>query len=153
MSQVLPERRSQQRGGAGELDQLSERMRRFLDQTFGAGWAPLVVDPIGWSPPVDIEEQDDAYVIEAELPGVKREDVNIEVLGNELSITGEIKERERQGVLRRRTRRVGRFEYRVRLPEQVDSENVEANLAEGVLTVRIPKAERAQRRRIEVKES
>jgi HSP20 family protein len=109
------------------------------------------MEPIGWSPPVDIEEQDDAYVIEAELPGVKREDVNIEVVGNELSITGEIKERERKGVLRRRTRRVGRFEYRVRLPEQVDPEKVEANLDGGILSVRVPKIQRAERRRIEVK--
>jgi HSP20 family protein len=151
MSQTLPERRSQERGGATDVEQFSDRMRRMLEQTFGGSWTPLMTDPIGWSPPVDIEEQDDAYVIEAELPGVKREDVNIEVVGSELSITGEIKERERKGVLRRRTRRVGRFEYRVRLPEQVDPESVEASLSEGILTVRVPKSQRAERRRIEVK--
>jgi HSP20 family protein len=151
MSQTLPERRSQERGGATDVEQFSDRMRRMLEQTFGGSWTPLMTDPIGWSPPVDIEEQDDAYVIEAELPGVKRDDVNIEVVGSELSITGEIKERERKGVLRRRTRRVGRFEYRVRLPEQVDPESVEASLSEGILTVRVPKSQRAERRRIEVK--
>jgi len=151
MSQTLPERRSQERGGATDVEQFSDRMRRMLEQTFGGSWTPLMTDPIGWSPPVDIEEQDDAYVIDAELPGVKREDVNIEVVGSELSITGEIKERERKGVLRRRTRRVGRFEYRVRLPEQVDPESVEASLSEGILTVRVPKSQRAERRRIEVK--
>lgn len=151
MSQTLPERRSQERGGATDVEQFSDRMRRMLEQTFGGSWTPLMTDPIGWSPPVDIEEQDDAYVIEAELPGVKREDVNIEVVGSELSITGEIKERDRKGVLRRRTRRVGRFEYRVRLPEQVDPESVEASLSEGILTVRVPKSQRAERRRIEVK--
>jgi HSP20 family protein len=100
---------------------------------------------------VDIEEQDDTYVLEAELPGVKREDVDIEVVGNEIQITGEIKERERKGALRRRTRRTGRFEYRVRLPDHVDASKVEADLDQGILTVRVPKAERSQRQRVEIK--
>src|SRR6266576_408378 len=50
----------------------------------------------------------------------------------------EIEEREREGILRKRTRRIGRFEYRVRLPEQVDPDNVEAKLKDGVLSVRVP---------------
>ena len=105
-----------------------------------------------WAPLVDIEEQDDAYVLEAELPGVKREDVNIEVAGTELSVTGEIKEKERKGALRRRTRRTGRFEYRVRLPQQqVDASKIEAGLDQGVLTFRVPKPERTQRQKIEIK--
>ena len=77
--------------------------------------------------------------------------MNIELVGNELTITGEIKEREHKGTVRRRARRIGRFDYRVSLPAQVDSENIEASLTEGVLSVRVPKSERAQRRRIEVK--
>ncbi len=77
--------------------------------------------------------------------------MNIELVGNELAITGDIKEKERKGVLRRRTRRVGRFEFRVTLPNQVDPEKIEAELTDGVLTVHVPKAERAQRRQIEVK--
>jgi HSP20 family protein len=128
-------------------------MRRILDQTFCFSLPGLLEDPAGWAPPVDIEEQENAYVVEAELPGVKREDVNIELIGKELAITGEIKEREREGVLRRRTRRVGRFEYRVILPEEVDADGIEANLSNGVLTVQVPKSERAQRRRIEVTSS
>jgi hypothetical protein len=59
-------------------------------------------------------------VLEAELPGVRQEDVDIELVGNELAISGELKEKERTGVVRRRTRRTGRFDYRVALPEQVD---------------------------------
>jgi HSP20 family protein len=157
MSQVLPERRSsgapRRQQQLSELDVVNERMRRLLDETFGGlGWAAaLLAEPAGWTPPVNIEEQDDAYVVEAELPGVKREDVNIEVVGNELSITGEIKEQERKGILRKETRRVGRFEYRVTLPEQVDPDGIDAKLKDGVLGVRIPKSQAAQRRRIEVK--
>jgi len=52
---------------------------------------------------------------------------------------------------RRRARRSGRFHYRVTLPEQIDAERIEASLSDGVLTVRVPKAERAQRRRIELR--
>jgi HSP20 family protein len=103
-----------------------------------------------FTPLVDIEETDDAWIIEAELPGVRREDVNVEVDGAELAITGEIKERERTGILRRRTRPVGRFEYRVTLPSAIDSSKIDANLKDGILTVRVPKPENARPRRIEV---
>jgi HSP20 family protein len=153
MSQLVPERRwtsRQERSPFADLDQLGERMRRLLEQTFG-DLPPALTETAGWVPAVDVEEQDDAYVVEAEVPGVKREDVNIELVGNELAITGDIKEKERKGVLRRRARRVGRFEFRVTLPNQVDPEKIEAELTDGVLTVRVPKAERAQRRQIEVK--
>jgi HSP20 family protein len=156
VSQLLPERRSrlapERWEPLREFEQVTDRMRRLLDQTFGGfDWPSTSIETGGWSPNVDIEETDDAYVVEAELPGVKREDVSIELIGNELTITGEVKERKRDGALRRRTRRTGRFDYRVALPDHVDASKIEANLNEGVLTVRAPKSERAQRRRIEVK--
>jgi HSP20 family protein len=155
MSQVLPERRSTTTPDRfeplSELEQVTQRMRRMLDQTFGGFPSALLTEGAGWSPLVDIEEQDDAYGIEAELPGVKREDVNIEVVGNELSITGEIKEKERKGAVRKRTRRTGRFDYHVRLPDQVDASRIDASLDQGVLTVRVPKSARAKRQKIEIK--
>jgi HSP20 family protein len=155
MSQLLPERRS---AGAperweplSEFEQVTERMRRMLDQTFGRfGWPSSLIEPSAWSPLVDIEETDDAYVLEAELPGVKREHVNVELIGSELAITGEIKEQERKGTVRRRTRRTGRFDYRVSLPDPVDPAKVDAKLADGVLTVRVSKSQRAERRKVEI---
>ena len=151
MSQALQERRTRDTSERAQPMSELERLRRLLDQTFGGfGLPALATESVGWAPPVDIEEQDDAYVIEAEVPGVSKDDVNIELVSNELTITGEIKEREREGILRKRTRRVGRFEYRVRLPEQVDPNNVEAKLTDGVLSVRVPKQEQAERRRIQV---
>ena len=135
----------------GELEHVAERMRQMLDQTFGGfGQATASVDMSAWTPLVDIEEQDDDYVIEADLPGVKRGDLNIELIGNELTITGELVERQRKGIIRRRTRRAGRFEYRVILPHEVDPDGIEASLEEGVLTVRVPMSEPARRRQIEV---
>jgi HSP20 family protein len=127
-----------------EFDDLFDQMGRLVQTTLSSGTA-------AWVPSADVTETDDAYVVEVELPGVKRDDVDIEVNGNELAITGEIKERERVGLFRRRTRRVGEFEYRVVLPGDLD-ENVEATLSDGVLTVRVPKAEHAKSRRIEITE-
>jgi HSP20 family protein len=135
------------------VDQVTERMRRMAEQMFaGLGTPALLAEASSWTPFVDIEEGDDAYVLEVELPGVQRDDVNIELVGNELMISGELKERERKGIVRRRTRRVGRFDYRVMLPSQVEAKNIEAKLHDGVLTVRVPKQEQG-RRRIEVKAS
>jgi HSP20 family protein len=104
----------------------------------------------GWLPAVDVEETGDAWIVEAELPGVKPDDVHVEVRDQELAIFGEIKERKRAGVLRRRTRRVGRFDYHVTLPGETDPEQIDATLKDGVLTVRIAKPKRGRPRQIEI---
>jgi len=131
-----------------ELEEMHERMGRLLDRTFG-DW----LSTEGWLPMVDVEERDDAWVIEADLPGVERKDVTVELQDNQLSIHGERKERERSGQLRRRTRRTGRFEYRLTLPSGGEGDKVQASMANGVLTVVVPKSSAAQRKRIEVKSS
>lgn len=135
-----------------EIDTMMEGMRQVLDQAFtGVTRWPVVRYGDMWSPDVDIEETDDAYVLEAELPGVDRKDVNVELVGNELTISGDVKEKNREGVVRRSTRRSGHFSYTVTLPEQVKPDEVDAQLREGILKVRVPKSERAQRRKIELK--
>jgi HSP20 family protein len=131
-----------------ELDDIHEQMERLMQSVWSGDGEGVV-----WMPVADLEETDDAWIVEAELPGVRRDDVNVELRDNELIISGEIKRRERKGVLRRQTRRTGRFEYRVTLPGQADPENVEANLHEGVLTVRVPKSEAARPHRIEIREA
>ena len=105
-----------------------------------------------WAPPADVVDTPDAYLIDVDLPGVKRDDIDIELEGNELTISGELKEKEREGMFRRRTRRIGRFEYRVMLPRDAsaDEKAIEAKLNEGVLTVKIPKTEGAKPRRISI---
>jgi HSP20 family protein len=133
---------------ARELDELHNRVGQLMDSLWSGA---AIGDGAVWSPLVDVEETDDAWVVEADLPGVKREDVNVEVRGNELIISGEIKERERKGILRRRTRRSGQFEYRVTLPGGADPGGIDASLDDGVLKVRVPKPEEARPRRIDVK--
>jgi HSP20 family protein len=131
-----------------ELTELQQMTMRLMQDALGDQVAPDgMITPL-----VDIEETDKEWILEAELPGVRREDINLEINGSELVITGEIKERERKGILRRRTRPVGRFEFRAQLPglENSDPDKIDASVENGVLTVRVPKADTERRRRIEV---
>lgn len=104
-----------------------------------------------WRPAAAISETETAYVVELEVPGVKREDVTIEVEDGRLAVTGEFKTTTEDGAkLHARSRRTGRFEYRARLPRGVDADAIGAELADGVLTISIAKPETAQPRRIEI---
>lgn len=133
-----------------ELEELRERLDRLMESFWQPGG--LLEPGLGWAPAVDVEEADDAWIVEAELPGVKEKDVELELHGSELSISGDIEERKRVGVLRRKARRVGRFDYRVSLPGVSDTEDVQATLDDGVLTVRVPKPAYAKRRRIAIRQ-
>jgi HSP20 family protein len=140
--------RSRPRAVAGwdpfrELDELAERVNSLWEANVAGGLR-------GWAPLADVEETDDAYVVEIDLPGVKRDDIDIQLSDRQLTVSGEIKEKERTGILRRRTRRVGEFHYSVTLPAEVDAEKVSAHLEEGVLTVHVPKPEQAKPRRIQI---
>ncbi len=126
----------------GEFSQLWDRMGQLVESASRGGRE-------GWVPAVESEETDDAYLVRAELPGLKRDDVGIEVTGNQLRITGEVKEEE-SGTKTLRQRQ-GRFSYRASLPDDADTEKVDAQLADGVLTVRVPKTAQARPRRIEIK--
>ncbi|MCX4404080.1 Hsp20/alpha crystallin family protein [Streptomyces sp. NBC_01764] len=89
----------------------------------------------------------------AEVPGIKRDDIDIEMSDRELRITGGYKERERAGVLRRSTRRTGHFEYQTLLPADVTPEEVSATLRDGILTVTVLKAQVTTSRHIEITEA
>jgi HSP20 family protein len=131
-----------------ELEDLYDRMGRLTGSVAGGPAGQLAALP--WSPLADVSETDDAYLIEADLPGVRQDQISVEVSGGDLVISGEISRRGRAGVLRRSTRRQGRFEYRTMLPADADPDQVSASLADGVLTVRVAKAETARPRRIEI---
>lgn len=134
-----------------ELEQTTKRLARLVDDVWGSEWPTAGLRGLEeFLPPADVEETDDAYVVDVELPGVNKKDVSVEVNGRRLTVSGERKERERTGILRRRTRTVGRFFYEVVLPSAVDDDAVNAKLANGVLTVTVPKSERDQRRRIPI---
>jgi HSP20 family protein len=131
-----------------ELEEIQEQTAQLLEQMMGV--PADVVRP--WIPDVDIEETDKDWILEAEIPGARAEDVHVEAEDNELTIRGAIAERERKGVLRRRTRRVGDFEYQVTLPGLSGDVEPKARLHHGVLEVRVPKPEQTRPREIEIRE-
>ncbi len=97
---------------------------------------------------IDVREEDDAYVLSALVPGLKAEDLNIQVLDDVLRIEGEYKAEESNYLVRELP--VGSFGRTLRLPAPVDAEKVEARIADGILTLTLPKAESARPRRINI---
>lgn len=125
-----------------ELQQLWGEVSRLLEHSTQPA-APAR----HWMPLVEEEDAGDAYVVRAELPGVPRERVNIEIDGRELHIQGSVDETADTKALRRRT---GSFSYGIRVPGDVDVEAVQADLADGVLTVRLPKSGQVTPRSVEI---
>lgn len=108
-----------------------------------------------WSPLVDISEDDKGYIVKAELPEMKKEEIKINVLDDVLSISGERKyEKEEKGKKYHRVERAyGSFMRSFTLPEDADGSKVSAEYKDGVLNVRLPKSEKARPKSIEVKVS
>jgi HSP20 family protein len=107
--------------------------------------------PAGWVPPIDVHETADEYVITAELPGLRRDDIHIQVTDGGLQLSGVRRE---AGVPCEQYHRVerghGRFSRTFQLPLPVDTDHITADLHDGVLTVICPKAAEGSARRIRV---
>jgi len=137
-----------------ELEEMSTRLNRFFGQPlarqFGENGGLSLAD---WAPAVDIQETDGEYVVKADLPAVKKEDVRVEVLDGVLSVSGERKqEKEEKGKRFHRVERAyGRFERRLALPTEVDPKKIAAEFKDGVLQVHLPKSPSAQPQSIDVK--
>ena len=133
-----------------EFEDIYDRMGQLMNFAFGL--TPAVVADMPWAPLADLSETDDAYVVNAELPGVHKDQVNIQLQDRELVITGEIAEPEAGDGRRRRhsSRRTGRFELRTYLPGDVNADAVSAQLSDGILTVTVPKSEAAKPRKVEI---
>jgi HSP20 family protein len=137
-----------------EMEDINRRFSQLIQTFFGdtsglAGAGALTAV----TPPVDIEETEDAYIVDVDLPNVRPEDVTIEMRGEELRISGRVQQRERAGIVRRQSRPTGEFEYVVDLPSDIDPNRVDATYDNGVLTVTVGKTKDAQPRRIEIREA
>lgn len=105
-----------------------------------------------WVPVVDIREDQDKFVLHADLPGVKREDIDVTMEEGVLSIRGErrLQEAREEGEYKRIERAHGTFYRRFSLPDTADPDKISARCNEGVLEVEIPKRETVKPRRIEI---
>ncbi|HXE57842.1 MAG TPA: Hsp20/alpha crystallin family protein [Gemmatimonadales bacterium] len=137
------------------------RELRRLDRVLGdvlAAWESAREDgaPVAaWTPPCDVRESGAAVRITLELPGVRPDDVRISLENNVLTIRGEKRQvaEEQAERVHRYERTYGTFERRFTLPATVDADRIEAGFAHGVLTVLLPKVERARPREIRIKVS
>ena len=128
-----------------------EEMNRLHDHFFsGRG---LTTQPFKVA--VDIREDEDAFLVEAEVPGLAAEDVKVDVEKNVLTIRGErkVEKEEDEGKYQRIERRFGSFSRSFTLPETVDADSISADLRDGVLALRLPKKEAPSPRNISVKAS
>ena len=140
---------------------MRDEVDRMFDLLFPArplaGWRGGVFDDgtygSFWTPAVDIAEHEDAYVVEAELPGLTKDDVKISIDGDVLTIKGERKqEQTKNGKNYHRTERTyGSFMRSFTLPSSVKTDKIEANYKNGILTINLPKAEEAKPKAVEVK--
>jgi HSP20 family protein len=137
----------------GNLQSFQDEMNRMFNQFFRggtgeeAGWGVRT-----WAPPVDIYETDDAVILKAELPGVSKDDVSIEVHQNTLVLRGERKHEAevKEENYHRVERAYGTFQRSFMLPTLVDQEHVQATFTDGVLELRLPKSEAAKPKRITI---
>lgn len=133
-----------------ELERMRQQMDNLLSSASEGGMPSLHA---GVFPSINLTEDQDSYHIRAELPGIAAEDLDIQATGNNLSILGERKiPAEKENVrYHRREREAGKFSRAISLPGDIDPEGVSASLANGILKVSVPKAEKAKPRQITIK--
>jgi HSP20 family protein len=136
-----------------ELEQMHARLTSLFEDGRNHRNGRNSAQADAWAPTVDIIENDSAYLVSAELPGVRKEDIHITLEDGVLSITGERKQEqtEKTRKFHRIERSYGAFTRNFRLPENIDAEKIEARFRDGVLAVAVAKSETARPRHIEVR--
>lgn len=132
-----------------EFDRLRDEINRLFD--FDAWPETTGLFDRSFSPSLDVVEGDDDFVVSVDLPGVSEKDIDITVANNVLTIRGEKKgENEEKGTYYRKETWSGSFQRTISLPNTVDADKVDANMKNGVLSVRLPKREEAKPKRISI---
>jgi len=134
-----------------------EEMERRINDIFGrplppAIWRRTPVEEMGWAPAIEMFEKDDKFMVKAELPGMKEEDIDVSVVGDTLTIKGE---RKAESEVKEEDyycceRSYGSFTRSITLPSSVDAKNIEASYENGVLEVSLPKAAEVKPKKITV---
>jgi HSP20 family protein len=134
-----------------DIDTLQSEFNRLFDSFLGNG-TRSAVGARRWVPAMDLVETDDHLVLRADLPGLSKEDVNIEVKDNVLTVSGEREAERRDDAdgYYRVERAFGGFSRSLSLPHGVSADGIDAEFADGVLEVRIPKPEERKPHRVEI---
>jgi HSP20 family protein len=136
-----------------------DEMERMFSEFFGRSalrpfrWErPFAAELGAVAPALDVVDRDDEVLVRAEVPGVRKEDIDVSISGNMLTIKGETKheEKEEKGDYYRCEISRGAFARTVTLPADVDEEKAKASLTDGVLELRLPKVEKSKRRTIKL---
>ena len=146
MTTLLPVRRRE----TADIMRLPQRMSDLFQNLMGE-WDPFAGERGFW-PALDFADREDAIVIKAELPGCKPDEIEISVHGNTMSISGEKKEKteEKKKNYYHVESRYGSFRREMILPAEVNADKIQAKCQEGVLTITLPKAEKAKAKKIEI---
>ncbi|MCF7821717.1 MAG: Hsp20/alpha crystallin family protein [Mariprofundaceae bacterium] len=131
-----------------ELESMNRQLGRLLDDPHSAE----VTETSSWMPSVDIRETEDALVVQAELPGIDKKDVKLEIKDGVLTISGERRYEKdvKEENVHRIERSYGSFARSFSLPSNIEADKVNAEMKEGVLHVRLPKRESAKPKAIEI---
>lgn len=131
---------------------LREAMDRLFDESFVRPFGSPAFTS-GYGVALDVQTEKDEYVVRANVPGLRPEDLHVEIVDNTVTIRGEIKEESKteQDNFLLQERRYGQFSRGLTLPTSLDHSKAEATIENGVLTLRIPKAEEARPKMITVK--
>jgi HSP20 family protein len=132
-----------------ELSRVENRIRRLFEEPFGFA---TVAEPVAWAPPVDVTEADGSLVVTAELPGMKKEDVEVDLTDGVLTIRGEKKEESerKDGGVHVTERSYGAFRRAFTLPGPVDEAQVQAEFKDGVLRVTLPRTQMPEGKKITI---
>lgn len=171
-TETKTEKKQEETQGRGELVRQEptllardpfKRMRELMRDPFGAmrdlmRWDPFrEIEPITWgaqvwSPDFEVRETKDSYVFKADLPGAKKEDIDISLVDNRLRVSGKREEEEetKDDTYYAYERSYGSFSRTFTLPDTADTEHISANLSDGVLTLVVPKTAESKARKIQI---
>jgi HSP20 family protein len=136
-----------------DLEELERRFDDILNwPPLPAVWRRIPTMDMGWAPAIDVFEKEDKFVVKAELPGMKEEDINISVVGDTLTIKGERKAESevKEDNYYYCERSYGSFSRSIAIPSNVDAQKIEANYEDGVLEVSLPKTLKVKPKKISV---
>jgi HSP20 family protein len=136
-----------------ELEEMERRFGHMLSwPLLPQVWRRIPTMEMGWAPAIDVFEKKDKFVVKAELPGMKEEDIDVSVVGNTLTVKGE---RKAESEVKEEDyyyceRSYGSFSRSIDIPSNVDAKKIEANYNDGVLEVSLPKTPEVKPKKISV---